>query len=63
MTPYNNETKQEYIKRHKASHLLMAEMYNYLGYEHSIWINLLEWVQADEIYGDHWDKVIKEKNT
>ena len=62
MIPYNNESKEDYVKRNKAKHLHIAEMHHYLGHKHSTWIQLLTWVQADEIYGDHWDCLNKEKN-
>ena len=60
MIPYNNETREDYIERCKARHLNVAELHHYLGHKHSTWIQLFTWVQADEIYGDHWDRVIKE---
>ena len=62
MTPYNNESREDYIKRSKARHLHVAEMHHYLGHKHSTWIQLFTWVQADEIYGNHWDCLNKEKN-
>ena len=60
MIPYNNDTRESYIKRCTANHLVLAETYCNGGYERSMWIQLLTWVQAEEIYGDHWDK-LKEK--
>ena len=62
MIPYNNETREDYIKRSKARHLHIAEMHHSLEHKHSTWIQLFTWVQADEIYGEHWDRVIKGKN-
>jgi two-component sensor histidine kinase len=46
----------------KANHLAMAETHHDLGNNLSMWQSLLTWVQAEEIYGEHWDK-LKEKNT
>ena len=62
MTPYNNETREDYIKRSKARHLHVAELHHYLEHQISMWIQLLTWVQADDIYGEHWDCLNKEKN-
>jgi hypothetical protein len=45
----------------KANHLAMAETHYDLGNKLSMWQQLLTWVQAEEIYGNHWDK-IKERN-
>jgi hypothetical protein len=61
MIPYNNDTRESYIERMKANYLDLAERYHNLGYSLNVWLHLFTWVQCEEIYGDHWDKV-KEKN-
>jgi len=61
LTPYNTDTRESYVDRMKANHLAMAETHYDLGNKLSMWQQLLTWVQAEEIYGNHWDK-IKERN-
>lgn len=60
--PYNTDTRETYVKRMEASHLLVAEMHHDLGNTLSMWQQLFTWAQAEEIYGTHWD-TLKEKNT
>ncbi len=59
--PYNNDTKESYFNRMKENHLAMAETHHDLGNKLSMWQQLFTWVQAEEIYNEHWDK-LKEKN-
>ena len=61
--PYNTDTRETYVKRMEANHLAMEinETHYDLGNSLSMWQQLLTWVQAEEIYGEHWDK-LKEKN-
>jgi|688.fasta_scaffold763628_2 hypothetical protein len=61
MIPYNNDTRESYIERMKAHYLELAERFHKLGYSYHVWLHLFTWVQCEEFYGDHWDKV-KEKN-
>lgn len=58
--PYNTDTRETYVKRMEANHLAMAETHYGLGNTLSMWQQLLTWVQAEEIYGDHWDRMHKE---
>lgn len=58
--PYNDDTRQSYVGRHRALHLDMAETHYDLGNKLSMWLQLFTWAQAEEIYGTHWDK-LKEK--
>jgi hypothetical protein len=59
--PYNNETRERYIERMKDSHLWMARSLHEFGQKYSVWLQLFNWVRADEIYGEHWD-TLQEKN-
>lgn len=59
--PYNDDTRESYIERMKTNCLDMAETLHTLRNELSMWQQLFTWVQCEEIYGSHWDK-IKEKN-
>jgi len=58
--PYNNDTRESYVDRMKATCLDMAETHHDLGNKLSMWQYLFTWVQCEEIYGEHWDK-LKEK--
>ena len=60
--PYNDDTKESYIERMKATCLDIAETHHALRNELSMWQHLFTWVQCEEIYGTHWDK-LKEKNS
>lgn len=57
MIPYLGESRQDYIDRNKENHLALAERMYDSGSRLSYWTQLFTWVQADEIYGDHWDFV------
>ena len=59
--PYNNDTRESYIARMKATYLDISERHHDLGNESSMWQHLFTWVQCEEIYGEHWDK-LKGKN-
>ena len=55
--PYNDDTKESYIKRHEEGQLWVAKRHCELGNELSMWQALFTWVQCEEIYGWHWDKI------
>ena len=57
--PYNTDTRESYIKRMAAGHLAMAETHHDLGNKIPMWQQLFTWVQAEEIYGAHWDKIME----
>ncbi len=65
MIPYITDTRESYIQRMKAGHLHVAEAHHALGNETSMWLSLINYAMAEEIYGGHWDYVsrLKEKNT
>ena len=60
--PLNNDTRDSYVARMKAEHLSLAQTHHHFDHNIPMWLQLLTWVQAEEIYGEHWDK-LKEKNT
>ena len=60
--PYNSDTRETYVKRMEENHLAQAEKYYDLGITLSMWQHLLYYAMAEDIYGEHWDK-LKEKNT
>jgi hypothetical protein len=59
MTPRINETRKEYVARCKANHLAASEMYP--KDNQSMWLQLLYYAMAEDIYGEHWDNLHKEK--
>lgn len=56
-TPYNDDTKESYVERQKSQSLFIAEMHHELGNELSMWLHLLTYARAEDIYGEHWDKI------
>lgn len=59
--PENHETRQQYVDRMVEFHLDMAKLHHSYGNELSMWAQLFTWVQAEEIYGGHWDELEKQK--
>ena len=55
--PYIDESRQDYIDRVKGNQLRFAELHHERGNERGMWDHLFTWVQCDEIYGEHWDRV------
>lgn len=59
--PYNTDTRESYVSRRAQNHLDIAESLYWVGNcEHSMWVQLFTWAQAEEIYGEHWDKIMEE---
>ena len=60
--PYNDETRESYVARHKAEHLYWAKIHFELKSKETIsmWIALCNYAMSEDLYGDHWDK-LKEK--
>ncbi len=63
--PYNGEAREAYVLKWTEHHLHVAEAHHALGNEVSMWLSLINYAMAEEIYGGHWDYVsrLKEKNT
>ena len=59
--PLNNDPRESYIERHEEGQLWVAKRHCEMGNELSMWQALFTWVQCEEIYGTHWDKVRSEK--
>ena len=57
MTFLNTDTRESYITRQAESHLELAKRHHELGNSLSRWLQLLTWAQAEEIYGEHWDRM------
>ena len=53
--PYNNDTKETYVQRMKDTHLGIAKTYYKLGYNTSMWLSLMYFAMAEDLYGEHWD--------
>lgn len=62
MIPERNETRAHFINRMKERHLEVAEVHHRIGNKRSMWLSLLYWAMAEEVYGDHWRLVNKEVN-
>ena len=55
---YNDDTRETYVERRKAENLAQAERsYEINGSHRNVWIFLFQWAMAEELYGEHWDKV------
>ena len=57
MTLLNVDTRESYVTRQAEGHLELAKRHHELGNDLSMWLQLLTWAQAEEIYGEHWDRV------
>jgi len=56
------DTKEKTIEYARAQHLETAEMiYDRLGDCRSMWIQLFNWVDAEDIYSELWDSYIQRK--
>jgi hypothetical protein len=57
--PLKTDTRESYIARQKAEHLYWAKaLFNVNGQSnYAMWCSLLEWVMAEDTYGEHWDKL------
>jgi len=62
LTMYNDDTRESYIERCKAENLAQAERYYEIHHDTvNMWIFLFQWAMAEEEYGEHWDRIHKEK--
>ena len=57
MTLLDVDTRESYVTRQAEWHLELAKRHHELGNDLSMWLQLLTWAQAEEIYGEHWDRV------
>lgn len=58
MIPYIEERREDYVKRAKEQHLILAHMFEkHASTERSMWLQLFYWAMADDLYGEHWDKI------
>ena len=60
MIPYNDDTRQTYVERRKDVHLYIAKLHYEAGSNASMWMQLFYSTMAEDIYGEHWDKLKKE---
>jgi hypothetical protein len=60
MIPRSNDTRASYVARCEASHLHIAQLHYDLGGQRSMWLQLFYSTMAEDIYGEHWDKLKKE---
>jgi hypothetical protein len=52
-----DNTKEDFICRKKIEHFAFAKLQHKFDNEVSMWIHLLLWAQAQDFYGDQWDRV------
>lgn len=53
--PYNDDTRQSYVQRMKDGYLHIAHVHHELKQERSMWLALLYYAMAQDLYGEHWD--------
>ena len=56
MIPYIEESREDYVERCRQNHLEAAKLYPPHA-ERSMWLQLFYYAMAEEIYGDHWDRL------
>lgn len=55
--PLNTDTRESYVNRRAAGHLHVAETHYKLRNSTASWIQLFYYAMAEDIYGEHWDKL------
>jgi len=55
--PYLADTRQSYVQRMADNHLHVAMTHHKIGNNRSMWLALINYAMAEEIYGEHWDYV------
>ena len=55
--PYNDDTRESYVRRQAAEHLHWAEVHHRLGHQRSSWLAMFYYAMVEDIYGKHWDKL------
>ena len=61
MIPENSDTRESYVTRQAEDHLELAKCHHAFGGDATMWIQLLFWAMAEEIYGEHWDNIHRSK--
>jgi hypothetical protein len=59
MIPYNKDTRETYIQRMADNNLHAATFYHKHGINLSMWVALLYYAMAEDLYGEHWDSLQK----
>ncbi len=62
MIPYKSDTRETYIQRMKENYLHIANIQYELNNNTSMWLALLYYAIAEDLYGEHWDD-LERKNT
>ena len=55
--PYNDDTRETYIQRMKDGYLHIAMTHHELNHNQPMWLALLYYAIADDLYGEHWDNL------
>jgi len=61
MTPYNTDTRESYIQRMAEGHLHIANLHYELNHDQPVWLALLYYAMAEDLYGEHWDYLKRER--
>lgn len=59
MSPYKRDTRSSYVERCAENHLHTAKVHHKFRNKASMWLQLLYWAMADDVYGAHWDDLMK----
>lgn len=62
MIPYNHDTREIFVQRMADQYLHVAHRHHELNNERAMWMHLLYYAMAEDIYGTHWDD-LKRRNT
>ena len=61
MIPYNTDTRESYIQRVKDGYLHIANLHYELNHDQPVWLALLYYAMAEDLYGEHWDYLKRER--
>ena len=53
MIPYNTDTRESYVKRMQDGYLHIAMTHHEIGNNRSMWLALLYYAMAEDLYGEH----------
>lgn len=60
MNLYNDDTRESYVARCASRHIDAAELLYANRSSPSMWVQLFYAAMAEDIYGEHWDRLKKE---
>lgn len=57
MSILNDDTRETYIQGMKDKHEFVARVHYELGNNMAMWLALLHYAMAEDLYGEHWDNL------